>query len=813
MHVGRVLLPLLFVLPLTVADAAANTYYVRSDGGSATQCTGLVDAAYPGSGTAQSCAWNHPFRALPPGGSASIAGGDTLIIGAGSYKLGLNAPGADSCDAAGSYDCVMPPLPSGPSASQPTRILGAGYASGCANPPELWGSERPWQLIDLSNSSNVEIACLDLTDHSSCIEDHNQSGLPCAGCEVRCQRDSPPYGDWASAGIYARDSSNVLLRDLNIHGLAAVGIRAGRLSDWTLERIKIVANGGAGWDGDLGGGTDSSNSGDLVFRHIEVAWNGCSESYPGKSVTLDSCWGQEAGGYGDGFAAGSSGGKWVIEDSKVHHNTSDGIDFLYLTAGSDVRVSRLTAYGNAGNQLKVAGQARVENSLLIGDCASFDGRPLMAEGDNCRAAGNALSIDLHRGSAVTVINTTITGQGDCLVDIGCNDSMDGDSDPDCDGSELVTFRNTLYYGQTDWRQPWESTCLYWYDASLLPADPYDGNDNLVYGAKDDPCPGANDVCAQDPLLSSGKLASFDAHLQTGSPAIDHGTPTGAPSDDLERAARDAKPDIGAYEFGATPACSLSCSASVPATAQVGEAVAFAATATPVACSGTTTYQWTLGDGSFASGQNPSHTYASSGSFDWSLTAAIDSVQCVRSGTLELSAAPACVLDCTANAPATAQAGQAAAFTATVTATDCSESPAYTWDFGDGATSSAEDPSHSYATAGTYAWSFTASADGQSCNGGEQIVVSSAVKPPIIKSVTSLSGFRLRLAGSNFQLGAKVYIASDTTAWSNISRNSKGTQLTLGSGSALKKRFPRKLAVSIRVVNKDGGVASTTYTRP
>ena len=37
--------------------ACAATYYVRTDGGSATQCNGLADAPYPGSGTGQNCWW------------------------------------------------------------------------------------------------------------------------------------------------------------------------------------------------------------------------------------------------------------------------------------------------------------------------------------------------------------------------------------------------------------------------------------------------------------------------------------------------------------------------------------------------------------------------------------------------------------------------------------------------------------------------------------------------------------------------------------------------------------------------------------
>lgn len=43
-----------------------TTCYVRTDGGSTIQCSGRVDAPYPGGGTNQPCAWDHPFRALPP---------------------------------------------------------------------------------------------------------------------------------------------------------------------------------------------------------------------------------------------------------------------------------------------------------------------------------------------------------------------------------------------------------------------------------------------------------------------------------------------------------------------------------------------------------------------------------------------------------------------------------------------------------------------------------------------------------------------------------------------------------------------------
>jgi hypothetical protein len=168
--------------------APGVTYYVRPDGGSTGQCTGLADAAYPGSGVNQPCAWDHPFRALPPDGAPRIAGGDTLHIAAGSYRMGYAAPGADTCDAGGAYGCHMPPIPSGPDPAHPTRILGDSQ-----HPPELWGAERPWFIVNLSGASNVEIGYLEITDHSGCVEFHS-GGLACA-------RDNPPYGDWAGYGL------------------------------------------------------------------------------------------------------------------------------------------------------------------------------------------------------------------------------------------------------------------------------------------------------------------------------------------------------------------------------------------------------------------------------------------------------------------------------------------------------------------------------------------------------------------------------------------------------------------------------------
>ncbi len=513
------------------AGASGATYYVRTDGGSPAQCTGLADAAYPGSGTGQPCAWDHPFRALPPGGAPRISGGDTLIVGAGSYMMGYGAPGADTCDAGGAYGCHMLPIPSGPSPANPTRILGAGWNSGCAGPPELWGAERPWFIVNMTDSSNVELACLEITDHSGCVEFHS-GGLA-------CERDTPPYGTWASYGLYAEDSANVYLHDLNIHGLAAGGVHAGRLTDWTVEDVRIAGNGSVGWDGDLWDALGDSNSGTLTFRRWTVEWNGCGETYPGEQPT--GCWAQSAGGYGDGFATGLSGGHWIVEDSVVRYNTSDGLDFLYIREpGSSITIRRTLAKGNAGNQIKnFRGPFLIENSIIVGNCGFFDGQPFTYNVDNCRAMGDALDLGLMAGDHITVTNNTISGEGDCLVGAEAYGTPNG--------TERVRLRNNIFIGQTDFIQPFENTCLAYQET--FPANPFDIDYSVITNTKDTPpCPGAHDQCGVAPGLVSTAIDSFNAHLVTGSPAINAGTSSGAPLNDFDGRLRDALPDIGAYEW-------------------------------------------------------------------------------------------------------------------------------------------------------------------------------------------------------------------------------------------------------------------------
>ncbi len=85
------------------------------------------------------------------------------------------------------------------------------------------------------------------------------------------------------------------------------------------------------------------------------------------------------------------------------------------------------------------------------------------------------------------------------------------------------------------------------------------------------------------------------------------------------------------------ACSVSCTATAPSTATAGAAATFAASATAAGCSGNPAYLWTFGDGQTSAQQSPSHTYATAGTYSWTLTVTAGSSSCTKSGSIAVAA--------------------------------------------------------------------------------------------------------------------------------------------------------------------------------
>lgn len=92
--------------------------------------------------------------------------------------------------------------------------------------------------------------------------------------------------------------------------------------------------------------------------------------------------------------------------------------------------------------------------------------------------------------------------------------------------------------------------------------------------------------------------------------------------------------------GGGPTCSLTCEASVAATAAVGEAVSFEGRATATGCSGAPAFAWDFGDGATSGEEDSTHAYAAAGVYGWSLTVTVGDRTCTRSGTVAVGGAGA-----------------------------------------------------------------------------------------------------------------------------------------------------------------------------
>ncbi|MCK6629742.1 MAG: PKD domain-containing protein [Anaerolineae bacterium] len=151
----------------------------------------------------------------------------------------------------------------------------------------------------------------------------------------------------------------------------------------------------------------------------------------------------------------------------------------------------------------------------------------------------------------------------------------------------------------------------------------------------------------------------------------------------------------------------------PYSSQVGNPITFSGTATdpsPVDQSGLS-YRWEFGDGATANGPTVSHSYAGAGSYTARLVVTDkDGAQAAATAVVQISAAnqaPVAVI----SGPTGGLVGQTLDFSGAASRDTDGSLTAYDWNFGDGATASGVNVSHSYGQAGTYEVSLTVTDNG------------------------------------------------------------------------------------------------------
>lgn len=245
-------------------------------------------------------------------------------------------------------------------------------------------------------------------------------------------------------------------------------------------------------------------------------------------------------------------------------------------------------------------------------------------------------------------------------------------------------------------------------------------------------------------------------------------------------------DIYAAKFSisSVAGCSLSCAVTVPAFASPNENVSFAALGTPdpPGCA-TPSYEWDFGDGTaHSTSQNSTHKYTVENSYNWSLKVSAAGVaDCLKSGTITVTASQ-CRITCEASSPQTGLINVASAFTASSTAEGCTQAVSYLWDFGDGQTSTSQNPSHTYTTAGTYDWRITASADSMNCSATGTIEIL-AERPCLAVGNLRFCADMITQSGSTYTLAGNVSINEILFFTNNVeytkSSTTGGSLFTLG----------------------------------
>lgn len=581
-----------------------TTWYIRPDGGTATQCTGKTNAAYPGSGTGVACALSHPYWMMnSSGGWAHMVGGDTIqfvntsgtsdtyYAGEQNGGLGFDWAGAGintgECatpnSGASATGCILPAPPSG-TVARHTRLLGqnAGSCHDSArthlvNPTILSGISGAFAVLDTRNTEYVDISCIEITQPDNCT--NNVATGQCA-----TNANYVRFGGLILNYTLSQGPSNLTMNDIAVVGLASNGFLGSKINKlsgdvFTASDIYIIGNGQSGWNGDSGGcGNSCETVGTMNLSHVMIDWNGCvavnpyNMSLPDTQNKFNFCYDDATAGYGDGFVQVSAGAMTLnVDQSTFRWNTQDGFDALHMsddpTGNPGIIITRSYGEGNEGQNFKLGGgqvetainDVSIHNCMVMQTASNFPLNPSgwnNGLGDFCRPAGrNQWAFQLNNNTVLTLENNTSIGYGTTMYDIECSQAP-GETSCASAGAKVL-FNNNLNLGFQD---PGNSNRLpsgIFLGVGVTTAIFSGGSANNLWhnmfattGCPDSvisPTP-TNSQCGDPLLVAESNVNAINANLTVSSPANGNGEFISGIPVDYNGNNRPNPPSIGAYEF-------------------------------------------------------------------------------------------------------------------------------------------------------------------------------------------------------------------------------------------------------------------------
>ncbi len=422
--------------------------------------------------------------ASPGYGSRQLSPGDTLVILGGRYILS-------------EYDADIITPASGTAGAWITIRGEEGHR------PILVGRDNLLTAIHLNGVQYVRIENLEIT--------HDDQA---AGESI-----------WFREGveILGAPSAHIVLRDLYIHHIDEYGMDIQDVEDLHILNCRLEYCGFGALGGPAG---EQGGWRDVTIRGCSLSWSGhYYQGGDGSNRPYDRP---------DGFGIEPALGPILIEDTRAEHNYGDGLD----SKAANTVIRRCVVANNSCDGVKLWGQnSRIENTLIYG---RGDGNP-----EPTPWAAIVIAPEEQRNAHFEILNVTVDDF------LGHNYLMYVQYDHPHIPAH-VTIRNTIFSGrgpQCPIYVNGASTLIADHNLFYLPQNQFIlTHGETTYTASNIASLGEGNLSGDPLFVRPAWGEEGDYHLREGSPAIDAGTSTGAPTRDLENYARDPRPDIGAYEF-------------------------------------------------------------------------------------------------------------------------------------------------------------------------------------------------------------------------------------------------------------------------